>query len=331
MIVDAHHHFWQLAAQEQPWRDNRHGAIARDYTPEDLSVELTAAGVDRTVLIQSVDEPAENDRLLEYARTPYVGAVVGWLPLSDPKAAREEIARVAASARRADEAIGSNSPATRARPVASAGTGGGSVISGERSEAGGGGSSPLDLPAELQGFAGVFSGVRCLVGRDPMEWLGESVGLFRELASAGIAWDVVPVTAEQTKAVLQLADAVPELRIVVDHLGRPPVDSGVWEPWAGQVRELAACPQVGMKVSLGIDLLTELNEWPDIGRYLAWVVECFGVRRLMVASNWPVVLLRASYGEAWSNLRGALEQVLQDGDELAAVLGGTAADYYRIN
>src|SRR5690349_3106054 len=94
MIVDAHHHFWQVAAQDQPWRDNRHDAIARDYTPEDLAAELSRTGVDRTVLIQSVDEPAENDRLLQYAEAPYVGAVVGWLPLSDPEAARQEIDRV---------------------------------------------------------------------------------------------------------------------------------------------------------------------------------------------------------------------------------------------
>lgn len=275
MIVDAHHHFWQVAAQHHPWRDHRHEALAQDFAREDLAIELTRAGVDRTVLIQSVDEPAENDRLLQYARTPYVGAVVGWLPLSDPKAARAEIDRL--------------------------------------------------------GGLGKFSGLRCLVGRDPMDWLVESVELFQELAAAGVGWDVVPVTAAQTKAVLALADAVPDLRIVIDHLGRPPVDSGGWEPWAGLVGELAGCPRVAMKVSLGIDLLTELEEWPDLQRYLEWVVECFGARRLMVASNWPVVLLRASYGEAWGHLRAALEDVLGDGDELAAVLGGTAADYYRIN
>ncbi|WP_432950703.1 amidohydrolase family protein [Kribbella sp. CA-253562] len=309
MIVDAHHHFWQVAAQDQPWRDDRHDTIARDYSPDDLATELARAGVDRTVLIQSVDEPAENDRLLQYAeKAPYVGAVVGWLPLSDVEAARREITRVGS-------------------------------ISGERSVAGGGPSNtPPAAPAGgggggLTKFASAFSGVRCLVGRAPLDWLAEAatVDLFRELAAAGISWDVVPVTAEQTNAVLGLADAVPELRIVVDHLGRPPVDSGGWEPWAGQVRRLAECPRVAMKVSLGIDLLTELREWPELERYLSWVVECFGARRLMLASNWPVVLLRASYDEAWTDLRTALEHVVKNEDERAAVLGGTAAHYYRIN
>ena len=66
-VIDAHHHFWRVAAQDQPWRDDSlHGAIARDYGPADLETEIAAAGVQGTVLIQSVDEPAENDRLVAY-------------------------------------------------------------------------------------------------------------------------------------------------------------------------------------------------------------------------------------------------------------------------
>lgn len=274
-VIDAHHHFWRVAAQDQPWRDHRHEAIARDYTPDDLVSELAAAGVDQTVLIQSVDEPAENDRLVQYAEeAPYVGAVVGWLPLADPATARTEWERV----------------------------------------------------------GGSFHGVRCLVGRDPLEWLSkpDAVELFTELASAGVSWDVVPVTAEQTDAVIRLAEAVPALRIVVDHLGRPPIDTGRWEPWATEVARLAASPLVALKVSLGIDLLTALSAWPDeVDRYLAWAVECFGADRLMLASNWPVVLLRASYQDAWSALRSAVERAVPSTIDLAAVLGGTAAHFYR--
>ncbi|MEV5961238.1 amidohydrolase family protein [Kribbella sp. NPDC051952] len=267
-VIDAHHHFWRVAAQDQPWRDDRHDAIARDYAPADLATELAAAGVDQTVLIQSVDESVENDRLLQYAEeAPYVGAVVGWLPLQDPAAARAEWKRV----------------------------------------------------------GGAFQGVRCLVGREPLDWLDPE--LFAELAAAGVSWDVVPVTAEQTDAVIKLAQSVPGLRIVVDHLGRPPIDSDGWDPWAGRLAQLAASPQVALKVSLGIDLLTALPAWPDhLDRYVSWAAECFGSDRLMIASNWPVVLLTASYQEAWSALRSVVERTV---DDPAAVLGGTAARYYR--
>jgi L-fuconolactonase len=179
-----------------------------------------------------------------------------------------------------------------------------------------------------------LSGVRCLIGKDPLDWLAkpDSVELFAQLAAAGLSWDVVPVTAAQTAAVTALAHAVPELRIVVDHLGRPPIDSDGWEPWAGQLRQLSRCRGIALKVSLGIDLLTALTAWPgNLDRYLQWATDCFGADRLMLASNWPVVGLQAGYQEAWSHLRGSVERVLDDPNDLAAVLGGTAAHHYRID
>jgi L-fuconolactonase len=277
--VDAHQHYWKVAAQEQSWRTSAHGSIDRDYEPADLAPELAAAGVDATVLMQSVDSPEENDRLAAYAAsTPTVAGVVGWLPLQDAAAARRELAR-----------------------------------------AGGAG----------------WCGVRCLVARDPMEWLAtpESLALFRDIAARDVAWDVVPVTAEQVEAVVRLADAVPELRIVVDHLARPPLDTGGWQPWADLIGRLAACPSVALKVSVGIDALTAWPAWqPEVLRpYVRHVLESFGPDRLMLASNWPVVLLRAPYGQAWADLRTALVEAGASPDDMALATGGTAQRWYGLS
>jgi L-fuconolactonase len=277
--VDAHQHYWEVAAQEQSWRTSAHGAIDRDYAPADLAPELAAAGVDATVLMQSVDSPAENDRLAAYARTaPTVAGVVGWLPLQDTRAARAELDRA-----------------------------------GDAS----------------------WCGVRCLVARDPMEWLAapESLALFREIAARDVAWDVVPVTAEQVEAVVRLAEAVPELRVVVDHLARPPLDTGGWQPWADLLARLAACPSVALKVSVGIDALTAWPAWqPDVLRpYVRHALESFGPDRLMLASNWPVVLLRASYGQAWTDLGAALVDAGASDDDMARISGGTAQRWYGLS
>jgi L-fuconolactonase len=277
--VDAHQHFWKVAAEEQSWRTSAHGAIDRDYEPADLVPELAAAGVDATVLMQSVDSPEENDRLAAYAAaTPTVAGVVGWLPLQDARAARAELDRAADAS---------------------------------------------------------WCGVRCLVARDPMEWLAapESLALFRDLAARGMAWDVVPITAEQVEAVLGLAQAVPELRVVVDHLARPPLDTGGWQPWADLVSRLAACPGVALKVSVGIDALTAWPAWqPDVLRpYVRHALESFGPDRLLMASNWPVVLLRASYGQAWADLRAALVDAGATEDDLARITGGTAQRWYGLS
>jgi L-fuconolactonase len=168
-----------------------------------------------------------------------------------------------------------------------------------------------------------LAGVRCLVGREPLDGLDPS--LFAELADRGLAWDVVAVTADQVRAVCALADAVPALRVVVDHLARPPVDGAPWEPWASAIRELARRPNIALKVSVGIDALTAWNAWDAaaLERPVAHALECFGPERLMLASNWPVVLLRHGYVAAWRDLAAAC-------GAHDAVLGATAQRWYRL-
>lgn len=275
--IDAHQHFWRSAAQDQPWRTDAHGALVRDFEPDDLVAELDEAGVDFTVVMQSVDEPAENDRLAVYAEHPRVAGVVGWIPIRDPRGVEAELARVAV-------------PKLR--------------------------------------------GVRALIADDPLEWLTEpdALAMFRDLAGRGLAWDVVPITTAQTRQVIELARAVPELRMVVDHLGRPPIDTGGWEPWATNLSELAELPGVAVKVSVGIDALTKWDRWDADGldRYIEHVCEKFGPSRLMLASNWPVVLLRASYGQAWRDLGRLVAQHLPDPAQQAEVSGGTADRWYSL-
>jgi L-fuconolactonase len=278
--IDAHQHYWRMGeADQSAWRTAAHGAIARDYAPQDLAPELERCGVDATVLMQSVDEAAENDRLAAYAReASSVAGVVGWLPVRDPAAARRELDR---SDRR------------------------------------------------------MWRGVRTLIGRDPLEWLGEPdvAALFRDLAAQGLVWDVVPITPEQVAAVLRLARAVPDLRLVVDHLARPPLDTAGWDPWAGQVAELASCPGVALKVSVGVDALTAWPAWqPEVLRpYVSHVLEEFGPARLMLASNWPVVLLRATYADAWTDLSEAVAIAGATAADLAEVTGGTASRWYGLD
>ncbi|WP_129841038.1 amidohydrolase family protein [Streptomyces sp. RFCAC02] len=277
-VIDAHHHFWRVARQHQAWRTPDHHAIDRDYDPADLRAELAAAGVDATVLVQSVDTPEENDRLAAYADSAdYVAGVVGWLPLADPPAARAELARSA-------------HPSLR--------------------------------------------GVRTLVGRDPLDWLNrpDVRALFTDLADRGLTWDVVPVTAEQVRNVTALATAVPELRIIVDHLARPPVETGTPGPWAAHLAALAALPGVACKLSIGIDVLTAWDRWdPEaLVPYVAHALDVFGPERLLLASNWPVVLLRRDYGRALADLAEAAARAGAGPADLAMIRGATAARWYRL-
>ena len=60
-------------------------------------------------------------------------------------------------------------------------------------------------------------------------------------------------------------------------------------------------------------------------------MDVFGPERLMLASNWPVVLLRADYGTAWRDLTEAVRAAGASDAELARVTGGTASHWYRLD
>jgi len=276
-IIDAHQHFWKTSLQEQPWREKSHTQLEHDFEPDDLTPELNSAGVDATILMQSVDEPAENLRLAEYATSSRVAGVVAWLPLPDARAAGREL-------------------------------------------------DGLRVPKLV--------GVRCLIADDPLEWLtkDDSIDLFRSIAGRHLVWDVVPITLEQTQAILKLARIVPDLRIVIDHLGRPPIETQEWEPWASNLRELASCPNVAVKVSVGINALTAWSEWnvEALSRYVELTAQEFGADRMMLASNWPVILLRAQYGQAWNDLTALLFGFFESQQEREALLGGTAEKWYGL-
>lgn len=88
MIVDCHQHFWDLERVAYPWLVPAYGPIYRTFAPRELEPQLRAAGVDRTVLVQSANSFEDTDSMLAHAREhAWIGAVVGWVPLDDPAAA----------------------------------------------------------------------------------------------------------------------------------------------------------------------------------------------------------------------------------------------------
>lgn len=93
--LDAHQHYWRIAAREGEWPPASLAPIHRDFEPADLAPHLRATQVDGTVLVQSLPTLDDTRALLALANaTPSVKAVVGWV---DMKAA-DAPARIAAFA-----------------------------------------------------------------------------------------------------------------------------------------------------------------------------------------------------------------------------------------
>ena len=179
---------------------------------------------------------------------------------------------------------------------------------------------------------GKLVGVRHLISResDPRWLLQETViESLNLLAAAGIVFDAIPVNAAQFESVLDAGYRLPALKMVINHLGRPPIPEQGWEPWATQIARAAQNRNMAVKLSIGMDILTRWR-WSteEIRRYSDRVLELFGPERVMAASNWPVILLGASYAEAWNGVALLATGLSEDGQR--AVLGQTARRIYRL-
>jgi len=88
LVIDSHQHFWDrsLAGFDHRWQDTpEHQAICRNYLPADLKPQLDAAGVDKTVFVQTQHHLEENRWVLGLAdQYDWIAGVVGWVDLAGP-------------------------------------------------------------------------------------------------------------------------------------------------------------------------------------------------------------------------------------------------------
>jgi len=179
---------------------------------------------------------------------------------------------------------------------------------------------------------GKLVGARHLISNEPdPRWLLQDGVLdsLRLLAAAGLAFDAIPINAEQFESVLEVAHRLPELKIVLNHLGRPPIPEQGWEPWATQIARAAECRNVSIKLSIGLDIIMRWRWSTDaIRRYSDHVLDLFSAHRVMAASNWPVILLGATYQECRSGLTELVSSL--SAAEQRAVLGDTAVRVYGL-
>ncbi|GAA2915291.1 amidohydrolase family protein [Streptomyces mexicanus] len=97
MTVDAHHHVCDLRVRDQDWiTGSALRPLRRNFTVADLAPQARAAGVEATVLVQTVTVAEETPEFLALAEThDLIAGVVGWVDLTRPDVA-DELARLRA-------------------------------------------------------------------------------------------------------------------------------------------------------------------------------------------------------------------------------------------
>ena len=216
------------------------------------------------------------------------------------------------------------------------------------------------LEAMIVAGGGRFRGIRFISASDPdqAQW-GSTIGRpqgwlwdrtvregFAQLAPLGLSFDAF-MYHPQLGDLVDLARTFPGTSIVLNHVGGP-IGLGrykgkrdaVFADWSARIRELAACPNVHVKLGgLGMKMFgfdVHEGELPPSSEQLAaawrpYVETCiaaFGPSRSMFESNFPVDKGSYSYGVFWN----ACKRLAQGASaaEKADLFHGTASRFYRL-
>lgn len=174
--------------------------------------------------------------------------------------------------------------------------------------------------------------------------------LFREgmkvLGKMGLTYDTWHYH-HQNRAFADLARAVPETTMILDHFGTPlgvgPYTgkrAEIFEQWKKDIREIADCPNVVAKLG-GLAMPDNGFGWdkqdspPTSDAFVAaqrdyylYTIECFGPDRCMFESNFPVDKRSLAYPVLYNGLKKIAAGFSEA--EKDAMFYGTAARVYSI-
>jgi L-fuconolactonase len=184
--------------------------------------------------------------------------------------------------------------------------------------------------AELAGRT-KFRAVRHLIHNEPDHWLSRAdvAGSLALLEARDVILECPVVFPRHFDDVAQVAVRFPALRIVIDHLGKPPTGTSAMSQWEEMLRAVARHENVMAKVS-GLNTTVTYPHWTaaDWSRPIEAALDCFGPDRLMCGSDWPVALMNGDYARVWDATREAVQTAARGHAE--DLLGSNARRIYQL-
>lgn len=107
--------------------------------------------------------------------------------------------------------------------------------------------------------------------------------------------------------VVRMVQQCPDVRFILDHIGKPGIAAGLMEPWKTDLKALADCPNVVCKIS-GMATEADHTRWTseDLKPYFDHVIECFGFDRIVYGGDWFVSTLATTYPRWVETVDGAV-------------------------
>jgi len=197
----------------------------------------------------------------------------------------------------------------------------------------------VDLTAEdvserldqLQAIDGKLVGIRHVVQGEPdPDWVVRPDVLrgLSVLEQRGLTFDLL-FLPKHLRHVPALAVAMPNLKMVIDHIAKPDIRAGAMDGWAEDFKAAAQFPNITCKLS-GMITEADHQRWQpqDLRPYVDHALNCFGPERLMFGSDWPVCLLAGSYDRMIAALEACVPGL--SSVEHARLFGGAATEFYRL-
>jgi L-fuconolactonase len=159
-----------------------------------------------------------------------------------------------------------------------------------------------------------FKGVRHLIhDEEDATWLLQPsvIENLRLLAAHNIPYDVVGVLPAHIKTVLKVAELIPDLRMIFDHLNKPPIlKKEKFGEWGVLMKTAAQHKNFYGKIS-GLGTASgNPTAWTndDLKPYVEFALQNFGLDRCLCGGDWPVSLLAGSYTKTWT----AYQQIINE-------------------
>jgi L-fuconolactonase len=128
-----------------------------------------------------------------------------------------------------------------------------------------------------------------------------------------------------------ISERHPRLRMVIDHLAKPPIGLQATQPWDRLMAVAAENPRVYAKVSGLYSATPDPAAWTTelVRPFVDRALELFGVQRLMYGGDWPISVLAGGYTRVWNGLAPLFDAL--DETDREWMLGRAAAHFYRID
>jgi len=180
-----------------------------------------------------------------------------------------------------------------------------------------------------------FKGVRHqLHDEKDAKWLLQPsvIESLKIIASYTIPYDVVGILPAHIETVLAVAEKIPGLKMVFDHLNWPPIPTKEkFGRWGELMKEAAKHKNLYAKISgLGTASGNFANRTAeDIRPYVEYALEHFGSERCFCGGDWPVSMLANNYIQTWQITKDILSSLLNE-TEKKKVLFSNANNFYNL-